>query len=218
MHKTESLKATTEEIVRNKLAGQKRRSAHLIERDIEIYRMHMKGISLRSIAHEVGLKSQTSVSAAVQRGKQHVLDRGIDLEESRITIHQFFEETLGEAMQQMREQRASGTITITTDEEGNVFKKMTKGVDVRLLAEIGRSSTRWAEFLGLMDRAPDSAATQQTTVVLSAPSAGTEFESRYANQQLTPSADQQTIDTQAVPVKAQVISEGGPGWDAAAAD
>ena len=98
------------------------------------------------------------------------------------------------------------------DAEGNTMTKRVAGIDPRLAAELGRSATRWAEFLGLMDKTPEAAATQSTTVVLSAPAAGADFESRYGNQQLQPSADQQTIDTAAVPVKSEVVSEGGPGW------
>ena len=196
--------------------GGSRKSAALIERDIELYRRHMRGLSYRALCEEFSIKSPNTVMVAVARGKQHVKDRGIDIEDHRLEINQLFQETLVEAVQQMREQRASGVTTVMTDAEGNVMTKTTKGADVRLLGEIGRSATRWAEFLGLMDRAPDAAATQQTTVVLSAPTAGSAFEARYAEAAaLEPSADQQTVE--AVPVKSTVVSEGGPGWSSSAA-
>lgn len=176
-----------------------------------MYKCHMRGESVRSIGEKFGLKSSQTVWVAIQRGKEHVKKEGIDVEDSRITIHEMFQETLVAAMAQLREQRAQGVVTEMIDAEGNQMLKRTKGADVRLIGEIGRSANRWAEFLGLMERAPEQNV-QATTVVLSAPAAGADFESRYEGQQLAPSADGQTIDTAAVPVKETVVSEGGPGW------
>ena len=195
-----------------------RRNAGLIERDLEIYKCHMRGESVRAIGEKFGLRSSCSVWKAIGRGKEHVKKEGIDVEESRITIHQMFEETMVAAMAQLREQREEGVVTRMMDADGNKSIRQQKGADVRLIGEIGRSAIRWGEFLGITDRAPEQNV-QATTVVLSAPTAGADFESRYGGQALQPSADQQTIDTAAVPVKETVVSEGGPGWgepDAAA--
>ena len=195
-----------------------RRNEALINRDIEIYKCQMRGESVRAIGEKFGIKSTNSVVCAIARGKENAKVKGIDVEEHRLEINELLRDTIGLVARQVQHQATHGLLTEMVDADGNTMTKRVAGIDPRLAAELGRSATRWAEFLGLMDTKADAAATQSTTVVLTAPAAGADFESRYGGQQLQPSADQQTIDTQAVPVKETVVSEGGPGWGAEPSD
>ena len=193
--------------------AKKKRSSALIERDIDIYKRSLRGESVRAIAEVYGIKSSNTVQVAIGRGREHAKVRGIDVEEKRIHINQLFEETLGLVMKQVRHQSEHGLVTEMIDAEGNTMLKRVRGIDPRLAAELGRAVARWSDFLGLStDSATDAGAHQQTTVILSAPTAGADFESRYSSPSLPAAADQQTVDTVAVPVKETVVSSGGPGW------
>jgi transposase len=59
------------------VAKQKRTEAQ-IERDIAIYKRQMRGLSVRAIADEFGIKSTQTVHIAIQRGREHAKLRGID--------------------------------------------------------------------------------------------------------------------------------------------
>jgi hypothetical protein len=169
-----------------------RRSEALVERDIAIYRRQMSGLSIRAICDEFGLKSTNTVHAAIQRGKEHVKERGIDVEERRIQIDELFKDTLGMLAQQARHQFQHGTTITTTGPDGPTTKHI-PGIDTRLAGELSRSLHRWADFLGLCEAAPEQNV-QATTVVLTQPSDGASFESRWA----TPEG--QTVDATATPV------------------
>ena len=190
------------------------RSEALIERDLSIYRRHMSGLSIRAICDEFGIKSTATVHAAIGRGRAYALERGIDAEEHRLEINELFRDTLLKLHGQVSYQAEHGCETLFINDDGSKSVKLIKGIDPRIAAELGRSLHRWSEFLGLMERAPEQNV-QATTVVLSAPAAGADFESRYSS---LPSADagQQVVETQASPAQSTVISEGGPGWGAAA--
>ena len=190
------------------------RGEALIERDIAMYRRHMSGLSIRAICDEFGIRSTDTVHKAVGRGREHALARGIDAEEHRIEINELFRDTLLKLHGQVSHQAEHGCETLFINDDGSKSVKLIKGIDPRIAAELGRSLHRWSEFLGLMERAPEQNV-QATTVVLSAPAAGADFESRYSS---LPSADagQQVVETQASPAQSTVISEGGPGWGAAA--
>ena len=193
--------------------GGQRRNAGLRERDIEMYKRHMRGESVRAIGEVFGLRSSNSVWVAIERGREAAKVKGIDIEEHRIEINELLRDTIGLVAEQVRYQATHGLETFFVDQDGNKSMKRVKGIDPRLAAELGRSAQRWAEFLGLSEKTPEMAGASQTTLIqLSAPSAGTDFESRYSDRQIAPAADQQTIDAHAVPVKEGVVNEGGPGW------
>ena len=187
-----------------------------IQRDIAIYKRHMMGLSVRAIQDEFSIKSTQTVHLAIQRGREYVIDRGINVEERRIEIDQLFNETLGLLMATAQTQHRDGSVTEFVDAEGNTSLKRVRGVDPRIAGELSRSLNRWAEFCGLLERAPEQNV-QATTVVLSAPAAGAEFQAKYEGMSptpsLAPSADQQVITTQS-----RVIAEGGPGWGAPPVD
>ena len=185
-----------------------------IQRDIAIYKRHMMGLSVRAIQDEFSIKSTQTVHLAIQRGREYVIDRGINVEERRIEIDQMFNETLGLLMDTAQTQHRDGSVTEFVDAEGNTSLKRVRGVDPRIAGELSRSLNRWAEFCGLLERAPEQNV-QATTVVLSAPAAGADFESRYAN---LPSAEAPALEASATPVQSSVIAEGGPGWGAPPVD
>ena len=56
--------------------------------------------------------------------------------------------------------------------------KTKKGIDPRIAGELSRSLNRWAEFCGLLDRAPEIHAAA-TLVQLSAPASGADFSARW---------------------------------------
>jgi len=196
------------------LPGKQTRSQKLIERDIHAYKRHMAGLSVRAIGEELGLKSTQTVWGSIQRGKEYAKAQGIDVEETRIRIQQLFDETIGLLFATAQTQHREGAVTEFVDAEGNTSLKRIRGVDPRIAGELSRSLNRWAEFCGLLERAPEQNV-QATTVVLSAPAAGADFESRYAS---LPSAEAPALEASATPVQSSVIAEGGPGWGAPPVD
>ena len=56
--------------------------------------------------------------------------------------------------------------------------KTKKGIDPRIAGELSRSLNRWAEFSGLLDRAPEIS-TAATLVQLAAPANGADFSARW---------------------------------------
>jgi hypothetical protein len=189
------------------------RGEALIERDIAIYRRNMSGLSVRAICDEFGIKSTQTVHAAIQRGREYALERGINAEEHRLEINELFRDTLLKIHAQVSYQVEHGQEEFFVDQDGNKSMRRKKGIDPRLAAELGRSLHRWSEFLGLMERAPEQHM-QATTVVLTAPAAGADFESRYANMPSAAADDPALAAGAATTVQAQVLSEGGPGWGA----
>lgn len=147
------------------------------ERDIAIYKSHMRGNSIRAMQEEFQIKSTKTVWAAVQRGKEIVIERGIDPEERRIDIDRMFKETLGLLVGTAQQQSIEGQIETTHGPMGTIVKTR-KGIDPRIAGELSRSLNRWAEFCGLLDRAPEL--NQQATVInLSAPTDGAAFADKW---------------------------------------
>ena len=174
----------------NKLASRQRNEA-LIERDIAIYKSAMRGVAVRAIGEEHGLRSTQTVHRAIQRGREHVKTRGIDVEETRLTIHQLFDETLGHLAKTIRDQSENGQLEYFVDEHGNKSMRQRKGVDPRIAGELSRSLNRWAEFVGLLERAPE--ATSTTLINLQAPMDGASFTEQWA----------QSVDVSSEPVAEQ---------------
>ena len=158
------------------------------ERDISIYQSHMRGNSIRAMQDEFQIKSTKTVWSAVQRGKELVIERGIDIEERRIDIDQMFKSTLGFLAKVVEQQSFEGQIE-TIHGPGGTIVKTKKGIDPRIAGELSRSLNRWAEFCGLLDRAPEL--NQQATVInLSAPTDGAAFADKWNSTEtvnITPS-------------------------------
>ena len=137
----------------------------------------MRGNSVRAICDEFGIKSTQTVWGGIQRGKQLVIERGIDIEERRIDIDAMFKSTLGYLAKAVEQQSFEGQIETTHGPMGTIVKTK-KGIDPRIAGELSRSLNRWAEFCGLLDRAPEL--NQQATVInLSAPTDGAAFADKW---------------------------------------
>ena len=180
------------------------------ERDISIYKAHMRGNSIRAIQAEFEIKSTKTVWSAVNRGKELVIERGIDPEERRIDIDRMFKETLGLLVNTAQQQSLEGQIEITHGPMGTIVKTR-KGVDPRIAGELSRSLNRWAEFCGLLDRAPQ--VNQQATVIqLSAPTDGAAFADKWNSTEtvnITPS-ESKSESTDTPPLADASTQQGRP--------
>ena len=158
------------------------------ERDLKAYSLALSGISVRGIMEELGIKSTQTAWSAIERGKKIAIEKGIDVEERRIDIDRMFKETLGLLVSTAKTQAFEGQIE-TIHGPGGTIVKTRKGVDPRIAGELSRSLNRWAEFCGLLDRAPEL--NQQATVInLSAPTDGAAFADKWNSTEtvnITPS-------------------------------
>ena len=101
------------------------------------------------------------------------MERGIDLDVSRIEIHGMFRRTAGLLMETLEEQRQKGRQKFTIDQHGNKTIERVVGICPRTAGELSRSLNRWGQFLGLQDTPAE--VTLHTLIQLSAPSDGAAF-------------------------------------------
>ena len=80
------------------------------ERDLAIYKSHMRGNSIRAIQEEFQIKSTKTVWSAVNRGKELVKEQRIDLEVRRIEIDELFANTLGHLAGEVARQTDGDTL------------------------------------------------------------------------------------------------------------
>ena len=151
------------------------------QRDIAIYESHLRGNSIRAIQEEFQIKSTKTVWTALNRGKDLVIERGIDVEERRIEIDQLFANTLGMLAGEIARQTDEGRITTIERSDGSREIRRTKGVDPRTAEALARSADRWAQFLGITDRANEVTNQAVTMVQLSAPADGASFGSKWGS-------------------------------------
>lgn len=163
-----------------------------IEKDIRAYELTMQGCSVRGVCQELGIKSTQTAHNAIKRGKAYVIEKGIDVEERRIDIDRMFKETLGVLVQTVRHQAEHGQEEFYVDQDGRKSMKRRVGIDPRIAGELSRSLNRWAEFCGLLERAPEQN-NAITMVQLSAPSDGASFSDRWS--QAPVEGDKQRDDT-----------------------
>ena len=156
-----------------------RRSEAKIQRDISIYERHMAGLSVRAIQEEFSIKSTQTVHLAIQKGREAVIERGIDIEERRIDIDRMFKETLGLLAETARHQSQNGQEIFYVDQDGKKSMQRKVGIDPRIAGELSRSLNRWAEFCGLLERAPEQN-NAITMVNLAAPSDGASFSDKWS--------------------------------------
>lgn len=161
-----------------------RRSEALIQRDVRAYEMHVNGLSVRAIGEEIGLKSSRTAWDAINRGRKHVEENGIDVERRKIEIDQLFKNTLGALAQEVRRQCAEGRIQLIERSDGTFERRTTKGVDPRTAEALARSADRWGQFLGLTDRANEVTQQAVTMVQLSAPDDGAALDPKTVNDRL----------------------------------
>ena len=98
-----------------------------------------------------------------------MIERGIDLEERRISIDQLFSNTLGHLAGEVARQADEGRIQTIERSDGSREIRRTKGIDPRTAEALARSADRWAQFLGITDRGAE--VSQQATVINLAPPA-----------------------------------------------
>ena len=153
-----------------------------LERDLKAYELHMVGISVRGVQQELAIKSPQTAHAAINRGRDYCIDRGINIEERKIEIDKLFKETLGHLAQTVRNQSENGCLEYFTDPQGNTSTKRQAGIDPRIAGELRRSLHRWSEFLGIMDRAPEVNQANTTLIQLAVPSDGASFSDKWSGK------------------------------------
>ena len=153
----------------------------MIEKDVRAFELSLAGASVRAVAAEITFKSTRTAWDAINRGREYVRERGIDIEERRFHIDGMFKRTLQIGMAHLEHQAEKGREKFTIDQYGNKSLERQPGPDPRLMAEMSRGSIRWAEFLGVMDRAPEVNA-QTTLIQLAAPSDGAAFGEKWSQQ------------------------------------
>ena len=165
---------------RGSLVGSQSRTEAGMARDLKAFELHLAGQSVRAVCEEIGLKSAQSGWAAIERGRKQAVERGIDLDVSRIEIHGMFRRTAGLLMETLEEQRQKGRQKFTVDQHGNKTIERVVGICPRTAGELSRSLNRWGQFLGLQDTPAE--VTQHTLIQLSAPSDGAAFGEKWSQQ------------------------------------
>lgn len=125
-----------------------------LERDLKAYELTLAGVTVRGVCEELGISSTQTAFNAINRGKEYCIERGIPAEERKIEIDKLFKQTLGLLVKTAYDQDAHGQIETIHGPDGTIVKTR-KGVDPRIVGELSRSLNRWAEFCGLLDRAPN---------------------------------------------------------------
>ena len=188
-----------------------RKSEAKDQRNIAIYEAHMKGNSVRTIQEEFAIKSTQTVHLAISKGKALVIERGIDLEERRISIDQLFSNTLGHLAGEVARQADEGRIQTIERSDGSREIRRTKGIDPRTAEALARSADRWAQFLGLTDRAQE--VNQQATVINLAPASDAmAFEQQWTGAaepvNVTPSESRSESNGVLMPAEASTALQG----------
>lgn len=162
------------------LPGKRKRSQKLIDRDLKAFELSLAGLSIRAIGEELGIKSTQTVWGSVQRGKEYVIEHGIDLEARKVEIDQLFKRTLSALAAEVEEQRREGRVIQVVRNDGFREVKKIKGVDPRTAEALARSADRWAQFLGVTDRGVEQTNQAITMVNLAAPSDGASFSDKWS--------------------------------------
>ena len=155
----------------------------------------MRGNSVRAIQEEFSIKSTQTVHLAISKGKELVIERGIDLEERRISIDQLFANTLGHLAGEVARQADEGRIQTIERNDGTSEIRRTKGIDPRTAEALARSADRWAQFLGVTDRAAE-VSNQATVINLSAPADGASFADRWSGNSEATTVDVNALSTE----------------------
>ncbi|MEY4359805.1 MAG: hypothetical protein RLZZ631_1291 [Cyanobacteriota bacterium] len=165
-----------------------------IERDLKAYELHLAGCTVRGVCEELGIRSTQTAFSAIDRGRQYCIERGIPTEERRIEIDKLFKQTLGALAQTIKHQTQHGCEEFFIDQDGRKSMKRRPGVDPRIAGELSRSLNRWAEFCGLLERAPEVNQASTTLIQLSAPTDGASFGSKWAGETVEISASDHGSD------------------------
>ena len=162
-----------------KLPG-KVRNPERIQQHLNAFALHLQGVSYRGIQEHFGWKSLSTAQNSVMRGELLAKDLNLDGEKIRLKLAAFFDEVLDISLAQIKDQVQNGQITQVADNQGNTTITNRRGVDPRVLGEAGRGAIRFAEFVGLMDRAPEQTVANTTLIQLSSPADGANFADRWS--------------------------------------
>lgn len=155
---------------------------------------------------EMGTNSLRSTQLHIKRGAELAQVLGIDTQRVQLKLAHFLDQVLDVSLRQINHQAEHGQLTEFMDIEGKLSYRKVKAVDPRLLGEAGRGAIRFAEFAGLMDRAPEQN-TQTTLINLAAPKDGANFSDRW-DKPVEASSDLATADP--APSEAVVSVEAQP--------
>ena len=171
-----------------KLPG-KVRNPERIQQHLNAFALHLQGVSYRGIQEHFGWKSLSTAQNSVMRGELLAKDLNLDGEKIRLKLAAFFDEVLDISLAQIKDQVQNGQITQVADNQGNTTVTKRRGVDPRILGEAGRGAIRFAEFVGLLERAPEVNQATTTLIQLSSPADGANFADRWSGQTVDVSAE-----------------------------
>ena len=157
------------------------RNPERIQQHLNAFALHLQGVSYRGIQEHFGWKSLSTAQNSVMRGEQLAKDLNLDGEKIRLKLAAFFDELCDITLAQIKDQVENGQITQVADNQGNTTVTKRRGVDPRILGEAGRGAIRFAEFVGLMDRAPEQTVANTTLIQLSSPADGASFTDRWGS-------------------------------------
>lgn len=173
-----------------KLPSHLRNPARL-QRYVDAFALRLQGVSFRGVQEHFGYKSLSSAQNAVRNGEKICKELNIDQEIIRLKLTNYFNELADVVIGQVREQVEEGRVMQIAHSDGSKEVRRTKGVDPRLLGEAGRGLIRFAEFAGLMDRAPEVNQAVVSMVNLSSPSDGATFAQKWTQTvDVTPSGQE----------------------------
>lgn len=155
------------------------RSPQRVQQHLDAFALHLQGVSDRGVQEHFGWKSLSSAQNSIKRGEILAKELNLDSEKIRLKIAAAFDYIAEVTIAQVKEQAENGRITMIRDNEGRSEVRKQAGVDPRLLGEAGRGLIRFAEFCGLMDRAPE-VSSSTTLIQLSAPTDGASFTDRWS--------------------------------------
>jgi hypothetical protein len=161
------------------------RNPDRIQQHINAFALHLQGVSYRGIQEHFGWKSLSTAQNSVKRGEELAKDLGLDSERIRLKLANFFDELCDITLAQIKDQVENGQITQVADNQGNTTVTNRRGVDPRILGEAGRGAIRFAEFVGLMDRAPEQTVANTTLIQLATPADGASFADRWSEGAVT---------------------------------
>ena len=106
-----------------------------------------------------------------------------------------FKNTLGHLAGEIQRQADEGRIQTIERNDGTSEIRRTKGIDPRTAEALARSADRWAQFLGVTDRAAE--VNQQATVInLSAPADVASFADRWSSNSEPGTVDVNALSTE----------------------
>ena len=152
-----------------------------LKRDLKAYELHMTGCTVRGICDELKISSTQTAHSAINRGRDYCIERGINVDERKIEIDKLFKVTLGALAEEIQIQRKEGRVTLISRNDGSEEVRRIKGIDPRTAEALARSADRWAQFLGLTDRAAETTQANTTLIQLSAPGDGANFADRWGS-------------------------------------